>query len=192
MGKLCPLARQESSNGGACSNRSLLPAATVQCHLECSSHSELAQAASTAIMSRPSNSTQSCCVATLQIRWVTVPICMWKRKLSCWSAPESLGFGSLSCVARNTAVSPIVNRKFRKHAHTSVLDVDGQSVGLRTSRWWALILAATPGHQQWLPANRMAADFAVSRWRQSLCTEEFQGHIFKLFCMLSLEVPISF
>lgn len=63
--------------------------------------------------------------------------------MSFWSAPESLGFGGLSClvmkyigcVARDTAVSAVVNRKFRKHVHTSVLGVDGQSVSLRKSHW---------------------------------------------------------
>lgn len=90
-------------------------------------HRELAQAVSIAITSRLSNSALSHCVVTLQIRWVTVPTYMWERKMSCWSVLASLDFGGLSClpmkhmdcVARDIAACLVVNRKFRKHVHTS-------------------------------------------------------------------------
>lgn len=59
---------------------------------------ELAGAVPTAIISRLSNSVLSRCVVTLQIRWVTAPICTWERKTSCWSILASLVFGGLSCL----------------------------------------------------------------------------------------------
>lgn len=145
MENSCPLARQEGSS------RAAEPSAlTTACSLQQQQfrdtssaplHRELAQAVSIAIMSRLSNSVLSRCVVTLQIRWVTAPVCTWERTMSCWSILAS--FGGLSClpmkhtgcVARDIATSLVVNRKFRKHVHRSFPGIQGQSVGLRTSYW---------------------------------------------------------
>lgn len=108
-----------------------------------------------------------------------MPICMLERKTSCWTVLASLVFGGVSCVpmkhmgcvTREIAAPLVVNGKFRKCIHTSFPSVQDQSVNLRTSHQWALILTATLGPQHWLPANRMTADFMCKRNREM----SFQG-----------------